>query len=212
MLFRFTARGSAAAMSHLCFDKMSQRTRQDVRALFLKLCSDETPFVRRAAAQNIINMIRVHRQMDVSAEGAAVMEFVEAFKSFARDDQVGNQCLSKGDSPHSCCSAGFGPYTGYSDSYCIAGLRFNRCEGAVVRSAVHVFVAHPSVFALQLNHVLPVVLQIAGDQSWRVRWSLANQLFEVLRCLDGDAQSGATSLASVFDALLNDTEPEVTRF
>ncbi len=96
LLSRFTARGSAAAMSHLCFDKMSLRTRQDVRALFMKLCSDETPFVRRAAALNIINMIRVHQQTagglsgpgGDGADGVVVMEFVEAFKSFARDDQV----------------------------------------------------------------------------------------------------------------------------
>ncbi len=60
----------------------------------------------------------------------------------------------------------------------------------------------------QVNHVLPVILQIANDRSWRVRWSLANNLHEVLLNMQ-DGGTAAASLAGVFDGLLNDTEPEV---
>lgn len=55
--------------------------------------------------------------------------------------------------------------------------------------------------------MLPVLLQVANDRSWRVRWSLANHLHEVLRAVDEASAGGA--LAGVFDALLNDTEAEV---
>lgn len=56
--------------------------RQDIKTLFLKLCADDTPFVRRAAAQNILSMIKISRGPD------GLVDYITAFKSFARDDQV----------------------------------------------------------------------------------------------------------------------------
>jgi hypothetical protein len=61
------------------------------------------------------------------------------------------------------------------------------------------------------THILPAVLAIANDRSWRVRWSLANRLHEVLGAVDAAAIStvGSASLSNVFESLLNDSEPEV---
>jgi hypothetical protein len=58
--------------------------------MFVKLCADDTPFVRRAAAQNLVSMIEKQHNVDgvsmSTAEGLA--DFIESFKNFARDDQV----------------------------------------------------------------------------------------------------------------------------
>ncbi len=67
---------------------MSEKSRNDLKLLFLKLCVDDTPFVRRAAAQNIISMIRVSSDLDQVSAADKLVDFIEAFKSFARDDQV----------------------------------------------------------------------------------------------------------------------------
>lgn len=60
---------------------------------------------------------------------------------------------------------------------------------------------------VKLRHILPVVMLIASDKSWRVRWSLANQLHEIAQVFG--EQVSNSSLSTVFETLLNDGECEV---
>ena len=55
--------------------------------------------------------------------------------------------------------------------------------------------------------MLPVVVRIGGDPSWRVRWSLAKALPTVCSAL-GEHITNA-SLCATFEALLADSEAEV---
>jgi serine/threonine-protein phosphatase 2A regulatory subunit A len=73
--------------------------------------------------------------------------------------------------------------------------------------------------------VLPVVIAIAADRSWRVRWSMANRLHEIVQLppalfhpeesnnsnnkSSNGNDSMTSTLSTVLEALLNDTEPEV---
>jgi len=59
----------------------------------------------------------------------------------------------------------------------------------------------------QLAIVLPAVLSIAADKSWRVRWSLAAQFPAVCAALGERTTNDHLSVA--FEALLNDAEAEV---
>jgi len=59
----------------------------------------------------------------------------------------------------------------------------------------------------QLAIVLPAVLSIAADKSWRVRWSLATQFPDI--CVAFGEQTTNDHLSVAFEALLNDAEAEV---
>lgn len=69
-------------MFHLVYKRVSTTIKADYLLLFLRLCSDETPAVRRAAAQNLFNMVKVTESKE------ALSDLMAAFKSFIRDDQV----------------------------------------------------------------------------------------------------------------------------
>jgi len=77
--------------------------------------------------------------------------------------------------------------------------------------------------------VLSVILAISSDRSWRLRWALANRIHEIIEVFsENKSNAGAvnssaallashintitssiTSLSSIFDTLLNDSEAEV---
>ena len=62
---------------------------------------------------------------------------------------------------------------------------------------------------------MAAVLEISRDKSWRVRWSLAHKVYEVMECNNGSTKSSSSSdafqssLSTVFNSLLNDPEAEV---
>jgi serine/threonine-protein phosphatase 2A regulatory subunit A len=58
--------------------------------------------------------------------------------------------------------------------------------------------------------VLPVVISIGTDRAWRVRWSLACNIFEISKAL-GDQMTNNT-IYECFDNLLRDSEAEVSFF
>lgn len=66
---------------------------------------------------------------------------------------------------------------------------------------------------LQSSHIVPTIVNLAGDRSWRVRWSLCHHLKDVFPKFDTNtypqAGNAVASLAAVYDNLLNDPEPEV---
>ncbi len=59
-----------------------------------------------------------------------------------------------------------------------------------------------------MSEVLPVVLAIAADRSWRVRWSLAVKLYQVAQGMG--SQAANNSLAECFEDMLRDHEAEVS--
>ena len=76
----FTSRASAAALVHVGYSRVPSSAARDLRQLFLKLCSDETPMVRRIAAQNLGKLVAARK--DESQE-----EFLSTFDHLTRDEQ-----------------------------------------------------------------------------------------------------------------------------
>jgi len=60
---------------------------------------------------------------------------------------------------------------------------------------------------VKLRHILPLVLLIASDRSWRVRWSLANQLHEICQVFGEQVTNNSLSEAAI--SILGDVEAEV---
>jgi hypothetical protein len=63
--------------------------------------------------------------------------------------------------------------------------------------------------AWQTSQVLPVVIAISTDRAWRVRWSLACNIYSVSQAL-GDQMTN-NSVYERFDNLLRDSEAEVRK-
>lgn len=68
---------------HLGLKRLTSKMQDDVFGLFLRLCKDETPLVRRLAAQSLEAWARL-----LSDAPAKQKELVAAYKNFINDDQV----------------------------------------------------------------------------------------------------------------------------
>ncbi|KAJ1418998.1 protein phosphatase 2, partial [Ochromonadaceae sp. CCMP2298] len=161
----FTARASAAALLHMGFGRLTEQMQEEVFAMFLRLCKDETPLVRKVAAQNLEHWTKLVKTASM------MTEIISMFKAFTHDDQ---------------------------DSI--------RIQVVPITIAVSTFVTAE----VKQADILPAVLEVARDKSWRVRWSVAHRLHEIMRIgsLSGD-QTFCDSLCDVFTSLLSDAEPEV---
>ena len=158
----FTSRLSAASLFHVAYNRLPDSEKRNLRTLFLRLCTDDTPSVRRAAAQNFGNLIKHVKPAEV------LSEFISTFNSISVDEQ---------------------------DSVRIQ----------VITTCITL--ADILTTDQQALHVLPVILAVGSDKSWRVRWSLATRLHELCGPL-GD-QVANESLSVVFEQLLGDSEAEV---
>jgi serine/threonine-protein phosphatase 2A regulatory subunit A len=79
---RFTSRVSAATLFHIAYRRLPEAEKLNFRALFLRLCGDDTPMVRRAAATNLGLLAKQMRTSEV------VNEFISTFNALASDEQV----------------------------------------------------------------------------------------------------------------------------
>mmetsp|Transcript_31978 Transcript_31978/g.46064 ORF Transcript_31978/g.46064 Transcript_31978/m.46064 type:complete len:674 (-) Transcript_31978:2077-4098(-) len=183
----FTSRAAAASLVHLTFTKVSDKMKLDLASLYLRLCSDETPTVRRTAAQNLVQFLKVAQNCDQSA---VVASLLEAFQAFSRDEQ---------------------------DSIRIQVIPICKALSQI------------STPDMRISQVLSVILAVSSDRSWRLRWALANRIHEIIEVFSENKSSAVaatasatslashvntitssiTSLSSIFDTLLNDSEAEV---
>jgi serine/threonine-protein phosphatase 2A regulatory subunit A len=158
----FTSRISAASLFHIAYMRLPDVGKSRVRPLFLRLCSDDTPSVRRAAAVNFSFLTKLMKPFEVFEE------FMGVFNCIAKDEQ---------------------------DSVRIQAITICISLASILDSDQ------------QISHILPVVVAIGGDRSWRVRWSLACRLHEL--CEPLGSQVSNNHLSVVFEGLLNDSEAEV---
>jgi serine/threonine-protein phosphatase 2A regulatory subunit A len=147
------------------FGRLTESLQEEVFAMFIRLCKDETPLVRKVAAQNLEHWTKLVKT------AAMLSEIISMFKAFTQDDQ---------------------------DSI--------RIQVVPITIAVSTFVTSE----VKQADILPAVLEVARDKSWRVRWSVAHRLHEIMKIgsLGGD-QAFCDSLCDVFTSLLSDIEPEV---
>lgn len=74
----YTSRASAAALFHVAYKAVPDKTKRELENEFLRLCMDETPTVRRVASQHLVNMLKLVKSPD---------SLMDVVKNFARDDQ-----------------------------------------------------------------------------------------------------------------------------
>ena len=78
----YTCRASAACLMHLAYGRLNDDRRTAFRSVFVKLCADETPIVRKLAARNLGRFSYEIIKLDQLPH-----DFVRTFTLLASDDQ-----------------------------------------------------------------------------------------------------------------------------
>jgi len=73
----FTSRASACGLFAVCY-KQATASQEELKAVFGKLCHDETPMVRRAAATNLKNFVKTLGKKDATKDGVALFNDLAA--------------------------------------------------------------------------------------------------------------------------------------
>jgi len=89
----FTSRVSACGLFAVAYPRCSAAQRAELRQLYGQLCHDETPMVRRAAAQKLGPFAAVMERDAVSRE------LLPLFTDLTQD---GEPCLAQADSADAC--------------------------------------------------------------------------------------------------------------
>jgi serine/threonine-protein phosphatase 2A regulatory subunit A len=76
----FTSRISAASLVHVAYRRLPESEKSQYTKLFIGLCCDDTPMVRRVAAQHLGRVAKNFRVQEVA-------ELVTVFAKLAADDQ-----------------------------------------------------------------------------------------------------------------------------
>lgn len=77
----FTSRTSACGLFSVCYPRVTQPVKAELRANFRKLCQDETPMVRRAAANKLGEFAKVVETEYLKSD------LIPNFVQLAQDDQ-----------------------------------------------------------------------------------------------------------------------------
>jgi serine/threonine-protein phosphatase 2A regulatory subunit A len=159
----FTSRIAAAALFTTAYPKVDAASRAEYVGLFSALCRDDTPMVRRAAAQALAEFTGV-------VETGVVREhLVPLFVGLAGDAQDSVKLLA------------------VSNCIAIAEMLSESPEE-------------------KIQAVLPVVLRLASDNSYRVRWSVASHMGKLGQVFGPDITQ--SQLLPCLQKLLQDPEPE----
>ena len=81
MNHRFTARISATALFHVAHERLSAEIREEFKKSFIKLCADDTPMVRRMAAENFEKFSSKFGVQEIQDS------FLPPFNKLSNDDQ-----------------------------------------------------------------------------------------------------------------------------
>jgi serine/threonine-protein phosphatase 2A regulatory subunit A len=195
----FTARISAVTIICVSYprfqnlstgDSLTIERRNRLLQSFIKLCRDDTPMVRRVAAQQlgpmIKNVVSVHGRASLQ-DGGPVLDFLlpllEDFTTVEHPDSVRLQA------PSNCVEI---------------GRVLNQLDRPLLVSECTI-----------VKRVIPLIVATTDDRSWRVRWTVASQFSGVVEAYD-PIQSSSNGrlvimeiLLPAYEKLLQDPEAEV---
>jgi len=182
----FTARISATGLIAAAYPKFKDdKLQRDFLNYFIRLCQDDTPMVRRVAAQYLGAMVQnvctLQGRRALDETGPIVSSLVPLFEEFASTDQPDSVRLQ-------------------TTANCVA-------FGEVLSKFADTGPLRPSEIAL-LQRILPLVVATIDDRSWRVRWTAAAKFANVITAYDG-LPDAMHSLVPAYEKLLQDPEAEV---
>jgi len=186
----FTARISSTRLLAAAHPRLvgNSKLRSEHVHLFSELCGDDTPMVRRVAAQQLgvmlQNVVTTDGRGALASDGAAVQTLFPLYETFAAPDQPDSVRLQTAEN----CVAFGTILAGFVNNEENASLKENELE--------------------LLQRVLPLIVSTIDDRSWRVRWTAAAKFADVVAAYDNLPKT-MDSLVPAYEKLLQDPEAEV---
>ncbi|GKY92608.1 protein phosphatase 2, regulatory subunit A [Mayamaea pseudoterrestris] len=183
----FTARLSAARLMAAAFARLQTKEKQQEHLqLYCALCKDETPMVRRVAAQFLGKMLQsvfavMGREACMGEGGIFASNFMPLYEEFASMEQPDSVRLQTSEN-------------------CVA-------FGEVMSQIAETSPLTESETAL-LKRVLPLIVATIDDRSWRVRWTAAAKFALVIKAYY-QLPDAIDILVPGYEKLLQDPEAEV---
>jgi serine/threonine-protein phosphatase 2A regulatory subunit A len=183
----FTARISSAGLIAAAYPRLStDEQKLDQLHHFERLCKDETPMVRRVAAQYlgtmVVNVVRAMGRSSLEENGVVTATFIPLYETFAANDQPDSVRLQTSEN----CVA-FGQVM---NEIADKDPPLRECEVALLRK------------------ILPLIVSTIDDRSWRVRWTAAAKFALVIQAYD-QLPDAIDTLVPAYEKLLQDPEAEV---
>ena len=202
----FTARMSAAGLLTAAYPKLNhqqqqqQQRQEELLQLFAQLCRDDTPMVRRIAAQYLglmlQHVVRAHgRAAALAANGVVRSTLLPLYEELAAVEQPDSVRLQTAEN---CAAFGHVLTTTTSD---------NNDSDNNEQQPAPVVPLHEHELAL-LQRILPLLVATIDDRSWRVRWTAAAKFATVMAAYDR-VPDAVDLLVPAYEKLLQDPEAEV---
>jgi serine/threonine-protein phosphatase 2A regulatory subunit A len=187
----FTARSSACVLIANAFNKLSNSNQEIQANYFATLCRDEAPLVRRAAAQNLGNMVlsivKISGVQSVGPGGMLPTTFIPLYEELASNEQPDSVRLH---TTENCIAFGMA----------ISSVRKVRMMDELSIEAANILV----------KKIVPLLAATIEDRSWRVRWTAATKFARVIHAFeDLEGSFVMDSLIPAYEKLLQDPEAEV---
>lgn len=183
----FTARISAAGILCSAYPRLKsdQKLQHEHLLLFSQLCRDDTPMVRRIAAQYLGKMVKrvvgsLGRE-SLAPNGIVVELLIPLFEDLASTDQPDSVRLRTTEN----CVA-FGEV-----------MSEIRKTGPLFQTEIDL-----------LRRIVPLIVATIDDRSWRVRWTAAAKYADVVAAYD-ELPESMDALVPAYEKLLQDPEAEV---
>jgi serine/threonine-protein phosphatase 2A regulatory subunit A len=182
----FTARMSAAGLICAAYPKLVYpHQREEHVQLFARLCRDDTPMVRRVAAQYLgrmlQNVVDAVGRPALQEDGVVVQVLLPLYEEFAANEQPDSVRLQTAEN----CAAFGHVLSDWAQSGPLQGFEI----------------------AL-LQRILPLIVATIDDRSWRVRWTAAAKFASVITSYDA-MPDAMDLLIPAYEKLLQDPEAEV---
>jgi len=181
----FTARISAASLITAGYAKFTKEQQNILTQNFAQLCKDDTPMVRRVAAQHlgpmVENIVKVSGRAPLAADGIVTTLLIPLYEELASNEQPDSVRLQTTEN-------------------CVV---FGRVMDTIVKQGP----LNDDELAL-MKRILPLVMATIDDRSWRVRWTAAAKFADVIASHE-ELPGAIESLVPAYEKLLQDPEAEV---
>lgn len=182
----FTARMSSASLIASAYPKLTSQQQTEHLTLFAALCQDDTPMVRRVAAQYLgkmlENVVGALGRPALDELGVVTTLLIPLYEELASNEQPDSVRLQTTEN----CVA-FGKVMG---EIVTKGQKLTENELALVK------------------RLLPLIVATIDDRSWRVRWTAAAKFANVIAAYD-PLPNVMDALVPAYEKLLQDPEAEV---
>lgn len=179
----FTARISAATLIASMYPNLSTLQQEEHLKYYDALCRDDTPMVRRVAAQNLGAMldavVTANGRSSLSENGVVPTVLIPLYEILASNEQPDSVRLQ---TTENCVMFGK-VLSKFSPDYTVTELAL-------------------------VKRLLPLILATIDDRSWRVRWTAASKFADVIAGYD-KLPDVMDSLVPAYEKLLQDPEAEV---